>query len=158
MSRILSIATETVLTNLISIRAIHFDPKRWKDPDAFEPARYLNDPYTTAEALNLANPEDRDHYTYGAGRRVCAGIHVAQNSLFINVARTLWAFNIKKATGGDGKPVDVKPVTEPGFLTVPVKFPAVLEPRSEKHAKIVDETWIEAQKEGLHWLRAKKKV
>ncbi|OCL13591.1 cytochrome P450 [Glonium stellatum] len=81
--------------------AIHFDKKYHKDPPTFEPARYLNDPPSTAEALNAAKAEARDHYTYGAGRRVCSGVHVAQNSLFINMARTLWAFNIKKSIGPD---------------------------------------------------------
>lgn len=133
------------------------DAVRWKDADVFNPSRFLNDPYSSAEAVNLADANLRHHFTYGSGRRICPGMHVAQHSLFINMARTLWAFNIKKATGKDGKPVEVSPANvEPGFVLVPKRFPAVFEVRSEKHAAIVEQTWAEAEKEGLIFERKKK--
>ena len=65
------------------------------------------------------------------------------------MARTLWAFNIKRAKDEDGN--DIEPVlkTEPGFLNVPARFRAVLEPRSQRHAEIVDREWAEAQATGV---------
>jgi hypothetical protein len=118
--------------------------------------RYINDPYSTAEALNTANPNDRDHYTYGAGRRVCTGIHVAQNSLFINMARTLWAFNLKKAK--DPKTGDIiEPDTgvQNGFLAIPTRFPCIFEPRSAAKAEMVEREWKQAENDGLEWTRKK---
>ncbi|OCK75420.1 cytochrome P450 [Lepidopterella palustris CBS 459.81] len=138
--------------------SIHFDDKFHKNPQDFEPARYVNDPLSTAEALNASNPEARDHYTYGAGRRVCSGIHVAQNSMFINMARTLWAFNVKKAKGPDGREITPPGDMEDGFLCVPKKFECHFEPRSAKHAKIVEESWTQAEREGLSWMRTKHKI
>ncbi|KAH7126489.1 cytochrome P450 [Dactylonectria estremocensis] len=129
--------------------AIHFDDSRWDDPHAYDPTRYLEDPYTTAEAVNLSDGNARDHFAYGAGRRICSGMHLAQNSLYIIMARTLWAYNIKRARGPDGAEIEPVLKTEPGFLMVPARFHAVLEPRSEKHAEIVEQSWVEARDE--HW-------
>ena len=111
---------------------------------------------TTAEAMNTATPEARDHYSFGAGRRSCSGVHVAQNSLFINVARTLWAFNIHKGKDpNSGAVLEPRSDTENGFLAIPKRFPCHFEPRSAKHARIIEQTWFEAQKEGLNWSRKK---
>ncbi|EXJ71826.1 uncharacterized protein A1O5_04327 [Cladophialophora psammophila CBS 110553] len=135
--------------------AIQFDRQHWQDPEAFEPLRYINDPLSTAECVNASDPNDRDHYAYGAGRRICTGLHVAQNSLFINMARTLWAFNLKKAVDAQGKVIEPSTETEKGFLCVPVKFPCNIEPRSQKHADIVERSWKEAEAAGLTWSRKK---
>ncbi|KAM5383723.1 hypothetical protein ACJZ2D_001712 [Fusarium nematophilum] len=129
--------------------AIHYDDNRWKDPDTYDPTRYLSDPYTSAESVNLSDGNARDHFAYGAGRRICSGMHLAQNSLFINMARTLWAFNIKCAKGEDGREIEPVVETEPGFLNVPARFRAVLEPRSQKHADIVEREWLEAKAKGV---------
>jgi len=47
--------------------------------------------------------------TFGWGRRVCVGQALAEQGTFISIARLLWAFNIQKAMGADGKeiPVDI---------------------------------------------------
>ena len=41
----------------------------------------------------------------GFGRRICLGMDVANNSLFINMASILWAANIELERGTDGKPI-----------------------------------------------------
>lgn len=121
--------------------------------------RFINDPHSTAEALNLTDPKERDHYTYGAGRRVCPGVHVAQNSIFINMARTLWAFNLKRATDPKtGKAIELDTSTENGFLGIPTRFPCVFEPRSPEKAAIVEREWRDAESEGLQWARTKARI
>lgn len=140
---------------LTSFRAIHFDCNRWTDAHIYDPSRYLDDPHTTAECVNLADATKRDHYAYGSGRRICTGMHLAQNSLFINMARTLWAFNIKRALDADGKEIEPVVESQPGFINSPVKFRAVLEPRSERHAAIVEGNWRDAQVSGVDWSRRK---
>ncbi|EXJ92850.1 hypothetical protein A1O3_01404 [Capronia epimyces CBS 606.96] len=116
--------------------AIHFNPGVWESPDDFRPERYLDHPLSAATYLNVANPADRDHFAYGAGRRVCPGIHVAERSIFINVARILWAFNISKKTI-NGKTVEPETLCVPGWLSVPQKFECSITPRSEKHAEVI---------------------
>lgn len=63
------------------------DETRWKYPQRFNPTRYLNDSLTEAESMAQPDANLRDHFTFGAGRRNCPGVHIAHNSLFINIAR-----------------------------------------------------------------------
>ncbi|KAH6955729.1 cytochrome P450 [Ilyonectria sp. MPI-CAGE-AT-0026] len=133
--------------------AIHNDPEIYPDPKTYNPERFLNFSLTTAEGINANDVTQRDHFGYGAGRRICPGIHVAQNSLFINMARVAWAFNITKAR--DSTNNIIEPATDwlPGLFSTPVKFKANLQPRSPKHAKIIRDSWAQAQRDGLNWNR-----
>jgi cytochrome P450 len=63
-------------------RSINNSPLLWQEPEKFMPERYLNHPLSAAAYTNAANPNDRDHFSYGAGRRICPGIHLAEKSLF----------------------------------------------------------------------------
>lgn len=85
-------------------------------------------------------------FPFGVGRRLCQGETLARNSLFINTARVLWAFNIKRAIGPDGKEIQPEIKAEPGLINVPHKYSSILEPRSKKHAQIVEEEWERAKK------------
>jgi cytochrome P450 len=134
------------------------DENRWKDPQRFDPSRYLDDPLTEAESMAQADANLRDHFTFGAGRRNCPGVHIAHNSLFINIARLFWAFNIRKSVDENGNDIEPSTAAQPGFLLTPVNFPCKLEVRSDKHAAIIEQTWSEAQKEGLVWWKEKTKA
>ncbi|EXJ76278.1 uncharacterized protein A1O5_00786 [Cladophialophora psammophila CBS 110553] len=139
--------------------AIHFDPKIRQNPFTYDPSRFLHDPYSTAEAVNAANPNDRDHYAYGAGRRICTGLHVAQNSLFINMARTVWAFNMhkyKEPTTGKVEEPDM--TAENGFLCIPKPFKMVFEPRSPEKAMTIEREWTLAESQGIEWTRKQAKL
>jgi len=68
-------------------------------PLAFEHDRFAG---RTALASTLAASKDYeacDHYGYGAGRRLCPGIHLAERNLFVGIAKLLWAFT----HGGEGR-------------------------------------------------------
>ena len=110
------------------------------------PERYLNHPLPAAAYLNIADPNDRDHFSYGAGRRVCPGVHVAEKSLYLNIARVLWAFNISKKVDTGGQTVEPEAGMMPGWMTIPLPFECEIKCRSEKKAKIVEELWLEARK------------
>jgi len=132
------------------------DEKRWKDPERFDPMRYLDDPHSEAESMAQANPELRDHFTFGAGRRNCPGLHIAHNSLFINIARIMWAFDISKPLDENGKAIEPSTDALPGFLLTPVKFACHFQPRSAAHVKVIETAWAHAQEEGLVWGRGKR--
>lgn len=132
----------------ILTRAIHMDPKLHKDPDTFEPSRYLNKPLPAADYINSNDPYQRDHFTYGAGRRVCPGVHVAERSLYINIVRTLWGFNIKKAVGPQGQEIEPETGMIRGFLSVPKPFQCKISPRSARHAQVMRNVFKQAEAEG----------
>lgn len=123
----------------------------FEEPAEFRPERYLSKPLPAADYINANNPYDRDHFAYGAGRRVCPGVHVAEKSLYINIVRTLWAFNIdkKKSPGGDLIEPEVGMIR--GFLSVPRPFDCEITPRTPQHAQMIRETFAQAEKDGIHF-------
>ena len=109
------------------------------------PERFLGYDLPAAAYLNIANPNDRDHFSYGAGRRVCPGVHVAEKSLFLNIARVLWAFNISKKLDKEGNAIEPNTAMVPGWMTIPQPFECSITPRSEQKAALITEIWQEAK-------------
>ncbi|KIK62698.1 hypothetical protein GYMLUDRAFT_197806 [Collybiopsis luxurians FD-317 M1] len=73
--------------------SLHYSEERYKDPMEFNPDRYLGDDLSCAESANLPNALDRDHWAFGAGRRMCPGIHVGERELWLAISQLLWSFN-----------------------------------------------------------------
>lgn len=117
--------------------AIHLDENVYSDPYRFDPDRWLEHP-----DLPLA--------AFGFGRRVCTGQHIAKNSLFINIARLLWTFDIGyryRIVDGVKQKCDVDPFAfTQGFNSRPVKFEASFVPRAGR-AAVVTQIWERAEKE-----------
>ncbi|EAS33915.3 cytochrome P450 [Coccidioides immitis RS] len=130
-----------------NVWGIHHDEKRHPSPRVFNPERYINDHQSLGESA--ANPDGtkRDQFTFGAGRRICPGIHVAERSLFLGMSRILWAFNIEPASDSQGRPIIPDPdrLTQ-GFVCMPEEFPAKITPRSKARADFVTREWKEAEK------------
>jgi hypothetical protein len=60
----------------------------------------------------LALPKEtgrEGHVTYGFGRRIGVGKHLAKESLFINTARILWAATLVHARDENGKELPRNP-------------------------------------------------
>lgn len=129
-----------------NVWAINMDANRFKNPRAFDPSRYEGDNQTSAEAAMNSDPSKRDHFVFGAGRRVCQGMHIADRSLFLSISRLLWAFNFEKAVDDQGREIvpDEDDFSE-GLLVQPNPYQAKITPRSEKHAQAIRDEWEKCQ-------------
>ena len=65
-----------------------------------------------------AETREEGHSTYGLGRRVCVGKHLANEALFIDIATVLWAANFERALDQDGKevPIDTETFVDTGMV------------------------------------------
>ena len=105
-------------------------------PFAFDPDRFAG---RTAPAPTFAASKDyeaRDHYGYGAGRRLCPGIHLAERNLFVGMAKILWAFTLNEKAGV--APLDVDPQTgySEGFLHCAKPFACNVKIRGQDDAEM----------------------
>ncbi|CAE6486253.1 unnamed protein product [Rhizoctonia solani] len=108
-----------------NIWAISHDESLYKDPNVFDPDRYL-DPNTPVAPV------------FGWGRRKCPGSHFAEASVFLAIVSLLAMFTFSKRKGPDGK--EVTPNIEPGpnsLALSPSAFEFEIKPRSEKHRQII---------------------
>ena len=134
------------LTLLHRSRSINYDASHWERPTEFIPERYLNHPQPAAAYINAADPNDRDHFSYGAGRRVCPGVHLAEKSLFLNIARVLWGFELSKKRDTHGDVIEPDANMVPGWMTIPLPFVCDITCRSPGKKEIIEAVWAEARK------------
>ncbi|KAK3402583.1 cytochrome P450 [Sordaria brevicollis] len=136
---------------VLNIWGINTDEKRYADPHTFNPDRFLHDTQTSSKAALNPDVSQRDHYTFGAGRRICQGLHVADDFMFLSIARLMWAFNFDRAvdpdTGEEIVPDRLDLIG--GLLVQPAPFKMRITPRSEKRAQMVREKWREVCEEKL---------
>ncbi|PSR77911.1 hypothetical protein PHLCEN_2v7653 [Hermanssonia centrifuga] len=83
------------------INAIVKEVLRWRPIAPLE--RFLGGNGEPAEFIPQTNTQN--HFPFGSGRRICAGMNLAYQSLFINTAYLLWALNIRKPLDENGEPI-----------------------------------------------------
>lgn len=117
--------------------AILHDEEVYADPHVFNPDRFLK--------AGKIDPEVQDPMVaaFGFGRRLCAGRHLAIESMWIAIASILASSTISRDKGLDGKPVTPKEDYLAGFLCYPKPFKCDVRPRSAEHAALLAETALE---------------
>ena len=60
-------------TVVLNVWAMHHDNTTWKDPEHFVPERFESYPSLAPTYAATKKWDERDHYGYGAGRRICPG-------------------------------------------------------------------------------------
>lgn len=127
--------------------SIHRDPARYPSPEKFILKRFLGDNTTSAQSAILPDASARDHFGFGAGRRICPGMNLVERTLPITMARMLWAFDFKPKIGPDGKPkLPLQDQFVGGATVRPKDFEMEIVPRSEKRATFVRDIWEDAKK------------
>ena len=72
------------------------DERRFSDPHSFIPERFLPNPEGRGEVLP-------DSLVFGWGRRVCPGRHLADDTVWLAIARMLACFVILKPVDDKGR-------------------------------------------------------
>ena len=104
----------------VFIDMINKDPKYWKNPETFDPMRFIeNGKYLSIKPSAFI--------PFGIGRRVCLGEKLAQSDLFLITVRMLQSTNGLTFTlpNGDGS-ADLEPNTKPVIFCVPKSFQIIL--------------------------------
>ncbi|EUC28729.1 hypothetical protein COCCADRAFT_108388 [Bipolaris zeicola 26-R-13] len=130
------------------IGTVNHAENRWKNPREFDPSRHQADE-TLNEVFGI-NPDTtkRPHTTFGVGRRICPGFHIAQRTLFIGMARILWAFRIQPKLDAAGKPIPIdRDAIIPALVTGPKLFQCNIEPRDPDRVLMFEDAWESSQKE-----------
>ncbi|KAJ2996510.1 hypothetical protein NUW58_g952 [Xylaria curta] len=144
---------------MLNVWAIHNDPSRHSEPRRFDPSRWAHDSQTSAAAATNRDPAKRDHFGFGAGRRICQGMHIADRNLFLAISRLLWAFEFRRAVDpSTGE--EIVPTPEDltnGLLVCPNSFDADIKPRNEFKAEAIRAEWSKMTKlldDKLQWKAA----
>jgi len=101
-----------------------------EDADEFRPERHLD--ANNGELLpGPLETNQGGHVTFGFGRRICVGKELALESLFINIARVLWAATLERPRDANGKqvPLDTDTLVDAGLIARPAPYDCVVRPR-----------------------------
>ncbi|KAF4620237.1 hypothetical protein G7Y89_g14583 [Cudoniella acicularis] len=112
-----------------SAKAINLDKRVYRDPEIFNPDRYLpiseggaGEPFPIAQ--------------FGFGRRICPGAYLGQASLWIAITTLFATLEFRKPRDENGVEYMPCPGITTGFTSRPEAFNCSIEPRSEKAAVI----------------------
>jgi cytochrome P450 len=99
----------------INVWAVHRDPSIWENPLEFKPERFLNSKFDYSGS-------DFNYFPFGSGRRICAGIAMAERMFLYFLAALLHSFDWKLP---EGKQMDL---TEKFGIVLKLKNPLVAIP------------------------------
>ncbi|KAK5245353.1 hypothetical protein LTR20_006727 [Exophiala xenobiotica] len=134
-------------TVFVAVWTLNHDSSHFESEEEYWPERYEAFSELANSYAGSGDYEGRDHYTYGAGRRICPGIHLAERNQWRSIAKILWGFKISKAIDpltGEEIPIDVN-AYKSGLAQSPLPFKVRIEPRSEAHAATIRREWAEAK-------------
>lgn len=123
---------------IMNSHAVHNDPDNFPEPNKFKPERWAGKPNAGS------NGDSQLLFTFGAGRRICPGQHLAERSLFLVISHWLWAFDTLPATDDEKNKVPIdRNDLRPGFIVCLNPFEAKITPRSPGHSRVIEDTWKE---------------
>ncbi|KAJ3757815.1 cytochrome P450 [Lentinula raphanica] len=120
-----------------NIWSMHHDTKLYgDDAEHFNPNRFINGDGRVDSSIE--DTKDEGHFSFGFGKRICVGRHVANNTMFINIACLLWAFNITAESDSEANPKLPDPSSSIEGLTIrPQPFGCKFTPRNADVAELI---------------------
>ncbi|KAJ7660066.1 cytochrome P450 [Mycena rosella] len=123
-------------TVILNIYSIFHNPEIFEDPEDFNPDRFLHSEHGTRPGMDT---DFRDNFSFGGGRRICPGQHVARTTMRLTAMRLIWAFKF-------GPPVAAEtglPITReldcyaPEFVVMPHPFKCAIQLRGAEHRDMI---------------------
>ncbi|KAF7349068.1 Cytochrome P450 [Mycena venus] len=112
------------------------DESIFPEPEEFRPERFTDG---VKLFTNIVEPRD---FAFGYGRRVCPGRQISDSTLWITIVTMLYVFDIRKAIGPDGQPIEPDLVLANSTATsFPKPFVCDFIPRSAQHIEILNTTY-----------------
>ncbi|BCS21536.1 cytochrome P450 [Aspergillus puulaauensis] len=108
------------------------------DVEEFIPERW----FTNRDVKNGSLRHDLPTPVFGYGRRTCAGKRIAEDGMYMQMARLLWAFDFKEV---DGEPVNPNADLRHTFTVPPAPFKVKLMPRRTSVRDVVTKEWRECE-------------
>lgn len=119
-------------TVFLNAWAVHHDIERYGDVDVFRPERFLDEKEEGGHAT---------HYSFGVGRRMCAGSHLANKEMYAAFTKLVYFFKLEVDDDYDIDPVNA--THNPyGLASVPNRFKLRFVPRDPDTI----EHWIAEEK------------
>ncbi|KAJ7589618.1 cytochrome P450 [Mycena floridula] len=113
-------------------------------PEVFNPDRFLLTKYGTKPGFDAS--DFRATLSFGTGRRICPGMHLANNSLMLNTMNLIWGFSFSCATDPSTKasiPLDLFNY-EKEIMMAPCPFKCAITVRSNARASIIQQGFLDA--------------
>ncbi|KAJ7118892.1 cytochrome P450 [Mycena epipterygia] len=126
------IPKDTVI--VLSRWTIHHNEERYPDPFTFNPDRYLGNDLSCSASSKLRDPMKRDHWTFGAGRRICPGLALAERELWLAISGLLWTYSFHSVPE---EPISLEEYEGASGRT-PLPFRMKLSPRHELAKHILE--------------------
>ncbi|KAJ2918174.1 hypothetical protein MD484_g2275, partial [Candolleomyces efflorescens] len=104
--------------------AVLHDPGVFENPMEFNPERYIKDGKFNTDLI------DPMSFAFGFGRRICPGMHLVKDVLYLMVASTLASFEIHPLKDESGTPKNVQITFDSGVVVLPGHFDTIIRPRS----------------------------
>lgn len=101
---------------MANIWAVLQDPRHFKDPDVFEPDRFMGD-----------NVNKLPFHPFGLGKRICPGDQFATNSLMVALSKLLWHFDL--VLDGSEPDLSIEGGYNTGMIPTPKSLPVKFVPR-----------------------------
>ncbi|KAI9282732.1 cytochrome P450 [Sporodiniella umbellata] len=115
-----------------SMTAMHHNPVAYEDPEVFRPERFLDNTQKMSVSAN-ANVDERDHFGFGWGRRLCPGIYLSEVETFNFYTHFFSKYTIQPGRDAQGNPlkVDLMDHIEEGIVIKPTLDKYIIVPHKK---------------------------